>query len=136
MIISDAEIASLSPNMQEAVRFVQFWNMASSMPEFIAAMDWPLERKSWAKASQLATKLRKGGVPLRKLKEKAADLNWSYLQILAERSMAQLTLKKDEAERVAGDIQAMRSEAHRILTELRKFKNKAVAYEAMLAEGD
>lgn len=130
--MNESQFATLPKPMQEAVTFCEYWNAASNLDEFLEVMGRPInpENKLWA--SQRAIMFRKKDVALKKMRggEDADDyLDYSVLQVIAQRALAELGHKKLEADTIAHDIIAARDEALKIVSELRKFKDKAVLYE-------
>jgi hypothetical protein len=148
--MNELELSKHSPKMQEAIRFVEHWCLAKSTTDFILAMGWPLEQKSYSKAAVMARRFRKPcrcnvkfvcerhGVPLRRLGQNqfAQDYDYSYLKMVGEKAMAVLANRREEAERAVGDIDKARAEAFRILSELRKLKHRAIALTELVAEGE
>lgn len=136
-MILDSEIEKLSPKMQDAVRFVQYWNLSRNIAEFLATMGKSLDIKSRIWASTTAAQFRKNGVRLKQHSRKpdvALEYDYTYLQMVGERAMAEIANKKEEAELAIRDFTALRSEAQCLVAELRKFKDKAIIHEMMKQE--
>lgn len=125
--MTDAEKCNLPPAMQDAVKFVELWQLARTTEEFIDAMGMPKNAKTVQWSSARAIFFRKHGVDLiHRKKGKAGpplpDYDFLTLQVIAKRSLASIAGKTAEAQCLIDDFQKARLEASHILAELRKYK--------------
>ena len=124
--MSDAEKALLSPAMQEAVTFVELWQLSGSIIEFLRAIGWAEDAKGKQQASNRATYFRKKGVLLKHLDKQYEDLDWTYLNLRATAALATLAGRKEEAQILVNEVTALRAEAREIVEEIRCCKNNQV----------
>lgn len=117
--MTDAEKQSLSPEMQEAVTFVELWTLAGSIIEFLRAIGWPDDKASRTKANARANFFRKNGVHnLKELDMTYENLDYSYLNLRAAAALAQLAGRKEEALILVRDVQELRRQACRLVAEI------------------
>ncbi len=129
--MNDAQFKQHEEHMRRAIVFIQYWNLAKSVDDFLAAYGKPLDDESRKWASATASHYRKKGVELRNLNPKSAsvDFDWSYLQMVGQKALAELGRRKDEATDAMSDLLTLRSEAVKILSELRKYKGAVIQQE-------
>lgn len=118
-------------NMRRAIQFIQYWNLAVSLDDFLGAMGKSLDDESRKWASTTAAHYRKNGVELRSLKPKADghDFDWSYLQMVGQKALAEFGRKAEEGKDAMRSIIQLRDEAVKILSELRKYKGAIIQQE-------
>lgn len=126
--MTDEEKSKLSPAMQEAVKFIEMWQLARTTDEFIDAMGLEKTPKTISWANQQAVFFRKKGVDLKHRKKGRAgpplpDYDFLSLQVIAKRALASIAGKEAEAKTLIDDFAKARVEASRILAELRKYKS-------------
>lgn len=130
-MITDADVAKLSPQMQEAVKFIQLWNLSDSMKEFLEAMGWPVDQKHKTKAHMMAFMFRKKTVPLKSFPRgrasgKKLHYDFRVLEAIGLRSMAELGRKRAAAEDELLLAEEARKKIIAILLEMRKYKDMLV----------
>ncbi len=136
--MNDQQLAALPPKMREAALFCQYWNLASGIDEVLEVLGKEItpENKLWA--SDQASAFRKHGVNLRKLSRgdnSVGELDYSVLKVIATKALAELGGMKDEAEVACKTMADKLAEADLIVSELRKYKNRAVLYEMAKLDG-
>lgn len=121
--------AQQSQRMREAIDFIETWNLARNLDEFLRAMGKPTDLKTKLWASTFATKMRKGGVALKEFRRgdyAVGDYDWLYLKMVGERAMAQLGKRREEYELGFKEMVELRKEAAQLVAEMRKYKDVAV----------
>lgn len=117
--MTDSDKAALNPKMQEAVSFVEMWQLSGSIIEFLRAVGWPDDAAGRTKAKNRANYFRSKGIELKELDMQYEDLDYSYLQLRATAALAQLAGREEESKIVLDRIAVLENEAAQLVERIR-----------------
>jgi len=124
--MTDSDKAALNPKMQEAVSFVELWQLSGSIIEFLRAIEWPDDAAGRTKAKNRANYFRTKGVSLKQLDMQYEDLDYAHLQLRATAALAQLAGREEEARIKLNELERLRHEAITAVHEIRDLRSMAV----------